>query len=71
MKYLIPNADDFGYTRDVNDGIVHAHRHGILTATTLMATGAAFDHAATLARENPKCCGYGCAILKMIRMRRA
>jgi predicted glycoside hydrolase/deacetylase ChbG (UPF0249 family) len=53
VKYLIPNADDFGYTRDVNEGIVHAHRQGILTATTLMATGAAFDHAVTLARENP------------------
>jgi len=53
LKYLIPNADDFGYTRDVNDGIVHAHRHGILTATTLMATGAAFDHAVTLALQNP------------------
>lgn len=54
MKYLIPNADDFGYTRDVNEGIVHAHRAGILTATTLMATGAAFDHAVSLARENPR-----------------
>jgi predicted glycoside hydrolase/deacetylase ChbG (UPF0249 family) len=53
LKYLIPNADDFGYTRDVNEGIIHAHRHGILTATTLMATGAAFDHAVALARENP------------------
>ena len=53
MKYLIPNADDFGYTRDVNDGIIHAHRRGILKATTLMATGAAFDHAAALALENP------------------
>ena len=53
MKYLIPNADDFGYTRDVNEGIVHAHRAGILTATTLMATGAQFDHAVVLARENP------------------
>lgn len=53
MKYLIPNADDFGYTRDVNDGIVHAHRQGILTATTLMATGAAFDHAVALALQNP------------------
>jgi predicted glycoside hydrolase/deacetylase ChbG (UPF0249 family) len=53
LKYLIPNADDFGYTRDVNDGIVHAHRAGILTATTLMATGAEFDHAVTCARENP------------------
>lgn len=54
MKYLITNADDFGYTRDVNEGIVHAHRQGILTSTTLMATGAAFDHAVILARENPE-----------------
>lgn len=53
MKFLIPNADDFGFTRDVNQGIVHAHRHGILTATTLMATGPAFEHAVELARENP------------------
>jgi predicted glycoside hydrolase/deacetylase ChbG (UPF0249 family) len=50
---LIVNADDFGWTRDVNDGIVHAHRNGILTATTLMAGGAAFDHAVALARETP------------------
>jgi predicted glycoside hydrolase/deacetylase ChbG (UPF0249 family) len=54
LKYLIPNADDFGFTRDVNAGIVEAHRHGILTAATIMATGAAFDHAAELARENPE-----------------
>ena len=53
MKFLITNADDFGYTRDVNEGIIHAHRAGILTATTLMATGAAFDHAVTLALANP------------------
>jgi chitin disaccharide deacetylase len=50
---LIVNADDFGFTRDVNEGIVEAHRNGILTATTLMANGAAFDHAVALARENP------------------
>lgn len=54
MKYLIPNADDFGFTRDVNAGIVEAHRHGILTATTIMATGAAFDHAVEMSRENPE-----------------
>jgi predicted glycoside hydrolase/deacetylase ChbG (UPF0249 family) len=52
LKYLIPNADDFGYTRDVNDGIIHAHRQGILTSATIMATGDAFDHAVMLAREN-------------------
>jgi chitin disaccharide deacetylase len=53
LRFLITNADDFGYTRDVNEGIVHAHRAGILTATTIMATGNAFDHAVMLARENP------------------
>ncbi|HLK19204.1 MAG TPA: ChbG/HpnK family deacetylase [Bryobacteraceae bacterium] len=53
MKYLITNADDFGFTRDVNRGIVEAHRNGILTATTLMANGAAFDDAVAMALENP------------------
>ena len=50
---LIVNADDFGFTRGVNEGIVEAHRHGILTATTLMAGGAAFDHAVESARATP------------------
>jgi predicted glycoside hydrolase/deacetylase ChbG (UPF0249 family) len=53
VKQLIVNADDFGFTRDVNSGIVEAHRSGILTATTLMATGDAFDDAVRLAREMP------------------
>ncbi len=53
MRGLIVNADDFGFTRDVNAGIVRAHREGILTATTLMANGEAFHHAVELARENP------------------
>jgi predicted glycoside hydrolase/deacetylase ChbG (UPF0249 family) len=53
VRKLVVNADDFGFTRDVNQGIVEAHRDGILTSTTLMATGAAFDDAVCLARENP------------------
>jgi len=52
-KQLVVNADDFGFTPDVNQGIVEAHRHGILTATTLMANGAAFDDALCQARETP------------------
>ena len=47
------NADDFGFTHDVNEGIVRAHREGILTATTLMAHGAAFDDAVRRARDLP------------------
>lgn len=50
---LVVNADDFGFTRDVNAGIVEAHRRGILTATTIMANGAAFDDAVALALKNP------------------
>jgi predicted glycoside hydrolase/deacetylase ChbG (UPF0249 family) len=53
MRFLVVNADDFGFTRDVNQGIVDTYRNGILTATTLMANGLAFDHAVDLARENP------------------
>src|SRR5262249_31002404 len=40
-------------TRDVNEGILEAHRNGILTSTTLMATGAAFEDAVRLAKANP------------------
>jgi predicted glycoside hydrolase/deacetylase ChbG (UPF0249 family) len=53
VKSLIVNADDFGFSRDVNLGIIQAHRKGILTATTLMATGDAFDDAVRLANETP------------------
>lgn len=53
MRQLIVNADDFGFTRDVNQGIVEAHLRGILTSTTLMATGAAFDDAVRLAKATP------------------
>jgi predicted glycoside hydrolase/deacetylase ChbG (UPF0249 family) len=52
-KQLVINADDFGFTPDVNLGIVEAHRDGILTATTLMANGDAFDDALRLARQTP------------------
>jgi predicted glycoside hydrolase/deacetylase ChbG (UPF0249 family) len=48
----VVNADDFGFTRDVNEGIIEAHQHGILTAATLMANGDAFEDAVRLAREN-------------------
>lgn len=53
MRYLAVNADDFGFTEDCNDGIVHCHRQGILTATTVMANGLAFAHAVRLAAELP------------------
>ena len=50
---LIVNADDFGFTGDVNAGIIEAHREGILTATTLMANGDAFEDAVALTADCP------------------
>src|SRR5512135_1612901 len=35
-KQLIINADDFGRTRSVSDGILRAHQDGIVTSTTAM-----------------------------------
>ena len=62
MKQLILNADDFGMTYGVNEGIVRAHREGVLTSTTLMANGLAFADAVKKAAENPKL-GVGCHLV--------
>ena len=62
MKEAILNADDFGLTRGVNEGIIRAHREGILTSATLMANGAAFEDAAERARATPSL-GVGCHLV--------
>ncbi len=53
MKSLIVNADDFGYSRGINRGIVEAHDRGIVTSATLMVNVAATAEAVALARERP------------------
>jgi predicted glycoside hydrolase/deacetylase ChbG (UPF0249 family) len=52
-RYLIVNADDFGLSDGVNQGILDAHRHGIVTSTSLMVLAPAAAQAARGARENP------------------
>jgi len=49
-RRLIVNADDFGLSEAVNEGIVEAHQRGIATSTSLIASGAAFEHAVGLAK---------------------
>ncbi len=53
MKKLIINADDFGLSGGANRAVIRAHREGILTSTSLMVGGQAFDEAVSLAKENP------------------
>lgn len=53
------NADDFGFTGDVNEGIIRSHVDGIVRSTSLMANGSAFGQAVRLARRHPQL-GVGC-----------
>ena len=53
MRRLIVNADDFGFTAGVNRGIVEAHSRGIVTSSTLMVNGRAFEDAVCLATTVP------------------
>ena len=53
MRNLIVNADDLGWTEGVNRGIVEAHQKGLVTSTTLLANGRAFEGALEAARQNP------------------
>jgi hopanoid biosynthesis associated protein HpnK len=52
-KRLIVSGDDFGAAVEVNEGIVRAHRDGILGQASLMVTGEAAAQAVELARATP------------------
>jgi chitin disaccharide deacetylase len=62
VRRLIINADDFGLTGGVNRAIVEGHEHGVVTSTTLMANGQAFEDAIALAQSRPRL-GVGCHIV--------
>ena len=51
---LIVNADDFGFSEEVNTNIIKCHQKGIVTSTTILSGGHKFDDAIQLAKENPK-----------------
>ncbi|MBI1745773.1 MAG: ChbG/HpnK family deacetylase [Acidobacteria bacterium] len=53
MKRLIVNADDFGLTRGISDGIIEGHRSGLITSATVMVNMAAFDYAVEGAQGCP------------------
>jgi len=52
-KLVIVNADDFGWSDGVTDGILRAHQGGILTSTTIMANMPAAARAARAAAQCP------------------
>ncbi len=52
MRLLVVNADDFGLSRGINDGILEAHAEGIVTSTSLMVSAPASADAARRAAGN-------------------
>jgi chitin disaccharide deacetylase len=62
VRRLIVNADDFGFTAGINRAIVEAHTRGIVSSTTLMANGRAFDDAVRSAATGPRL-SVGCHVV--------
>ncbi len=62
MRRLIVNADDFGFTSGVNRAIIEAHTRGVVTSSTLMSNGRAFEEAVQLARTVPNL-SVGCHVV--------
>jgi chitin disaccharide deacetylase len=54
MKLLIVNADDFGLTRLVSQGILDAHLYGIVTSASLMANEEGYDAAIAMSDRAPR-----------------
>lgn len=51
-RWLIVNVDEFGLTEGINEGIIQAHKYGIVTDTTMLPNMWAFDDAVALAKEH-------------------
>jgi predicted glycoside hydrolase/deacetylase ChbG (UPF0249 family) len=62
VRRLIVNADDFGLTAGVNRAILETHASGVVSSTTLMANGPAFEDAVMAARSAPSL-SVGCHVV--------
>jgi len=50
---LIVSADDLGLTDGVNRAVLHGHRSGIVTSTSLLAVGRSFEGAVRMLLDHP------------------
>src|SRR2546422_10887231 len=53
IRYLIVTGDDFGASTAINQGIMEAHLHGILTSTSLLVKTEWAEEAAALSSAAP------------------
>jgi hypothetical protein len=52
MLGLIVNADDFGFSQEVNEGVCEAHRRGVVTDASLLVRSPHAGHALAQARRD-------------------
>lgn len=52
MKRIIINADDFGLSDSINQGIIKAYREGVLTSASLMVNMPGFENAVNFLKNN-------------------
>ncbi|MGE7602623.1 chitin disaccharide deacetylase [Peribacillus sp. NPDC097675] len=52
MIEVLVNADDFGFSRAVNYGILNSHINGIVNSATLMMNAKATEHAIRIAKDH-------------------
>ncbi len=53
LKHVVVTADDLGLHRGINQGIKEAHEYGIVTSTSLVACGDAFEDALEILDDCP------------------
>ncbi len=53
MIKLLVNADDFGFSRGVNYGVLDTHLDGIVNSATMMMNAAGTEHALEIAKSTP------------------
>jgi len=54
VRQLIVNADDYGRTPGVTEGVLRAHEHGIVTSATVMMNMPHASESLRLAEEHPR-----------------
>ena len=51
MRFLIVNADDFGFSRPINEGVCEAHQNGVVTDASLLVRSPYAQNALVLAKK--------------------
>lgn len=54
MRYLIINADDFGMSKEVNEGTIQGIKAGTITSVSVMVNMPHFEEAVKFLKKIPK-----------------